>query len=510
VIQSRTVTTSGTLQVKVEYFYNARGDLEKQTSMHYWPDGKSVQKIAQSTYDENSNFTSEFVDDYKQSGKHFRGHQVFRDPMTGIYRCLDWNEAQQRYLGIDCPASEESRDAPSEVRKVTRDEVMQHLANARQADAQRRSQSAANPPGPATTTSREVGVVLPAQLRAGARVSGSVVENPDRFAGNPDLVVTRIALPFPSSGDGSTLAGWTFALKGGTPSPAAGPFTFIVPNGTSAVEFTLHSGANPSSTVPGKLEISATRTANPPMPKGYESAALCFKNEVCTVTGPFSGDSRQTFAAFDDVPVAILAQTDGATYLDVPITVVGGSATLIIAEGSEVAAMVMVVASLSLEPKSETLQPGQPSTSVVHVDNVGELADTQWRYGVYPPSNLARARALVPGFNPAKVVEQDREQRERQEKKDGGTKKKDPNEESAGMVLVVVRNTTPDLARLRGAKQQSYTFHLAPDSFGMGEFKFSFAIDPLKAGTLTLQATGIPFVAPVKAEVFMENGQVQN
>src|SRR5215469_5851432 len=128
VTRSRTMTINGLLQVKVEYFYNGRGEVEKQSSTHYWPNGTSVQKMAQSTYDENSNFTSEFVDDYNQSGKHFRGHQVFRDPMTGIYRCLDWSDAQQKYVGVDCPASEESREGPSEIRKITRDEVFQHLA----------------------------------------------------------------------------------------------------------------------------------------------------------------------------------------------------------------------------------------------------------------------------------------------------------------------------------------------------------------------------------------------
>jgi hypothetical protein len=510
VIQGRTLTTDGKLQVKVEYFYNARGDVDKQVSTHYWPDGKSVQKIAQSTYDENTNFTSEFVDDYNQAGKHFRGHQVYRDVMTGIYRCLEWKDGQQKYVGIDCPASEESREGPSEVRKITRDEVMQHLAIARGAAQAEQARKNTDPAQDSTTIKKEVGIVIPAQLRPGARVSGSIVENPSRFAGHPDLLVTRVTLPFPSAGDGSTLADWTFALKGAKPQSAGGSFSFVVPNGASTLEFTLSRSSDASSSVSGKLEVPQTKAPHYAAPKSYESAALCFKNDMCTVTGPFTGDSSKTFAAFDDVPVAIVAQTDGASYLDVPINVVGGSATLIIAEGQKVAAMVMVVASLTLEPQSQNVEPGQSFAGVVHVDNVGELADAQWRYGVYPPSNVAQARALVPGVNPARVVEQDREQREKQEKKDGGTKKKDPNEESAGMVLVVVRNATPDLATLRGAKQQSFMFHLVPESFGMGEFKFSFAIDPLKAGTVELQATAIPFLAPVKAEVFTESPAGQN
>ena len=86
-----------------------------------------------------------------------------------------------------------------------------------------------------------------------------------------------------------------------------------------------------------------------------------------------------------------------------------------------------------------------------------------------PSSNLERARALVSEFSPAKTVKQERERRETQEKQDGLKKKDDKKEESAGMVLVTVSNATPDVVTMRGAKQQSFVFHLTPESFAMGE-----------------------------------------
>ncbi len=53
--------------------------------------------------------------------------------MTGIFRCFDWNAAQQKHVAIDCPESEESHEGPKETPKITREEVLQHLAEARQA-----------------------------------------------------------------------------------------------------------------------------------------------------------------------------------------------------------------------------------------------------------------------------------------------------------------------------------------------------------------------------------------
>src|ERR1039458_7030390 len=165
-------------------------------------------------FQQNNNFTSEIIEDYNQSGKHVFGHQLFHDATTGSYRCFDWNASQQRHVAIECPESEESHEAPKESPKSNREEVMQHLAAARQtAEAEQKSQQV-KPNGPATTSNKEVGVVVPARLRPGQRVSGRVVDDPDRFAGQPELTVVRVTLPLEPTGDSWWLGGWTFGLKG--------------------------------------------------------------------------------------------------------------------------------------------------------------------------------------------------------------------------------------------------------------------------------------------------------
>ena len=503
VLGSRTIGPDGILQVRITYDYSSSYEVvTRTTNISYWPDGKLVQKVAQDSYDENNNFTSEIIEDYNQSGKHVFGHQLFHDPTTGIYRCFDWNAAQQKYLAIECPESEESHEALKETPKLKQEEVMQHLAAARQAaDAEQKSQSV-RPKGPVTTTNKEVGVVLPARLRAGQRISGSVVDDPDRFAGHPDLTVIRATLPLEPRGDSWSLTGWTFELKGAEPQPAGGPISFVVPSATDSIEFLLRHATDPSIAVSGKFHVPRTPTKATPVPAGYESPALCFKRDLCVASGKFSGDARSTFAAFDNVPATVVAESDTAAYIQVPRFMDLGPATFIVAEGTRIEAMPMVVGLVELTHYREPLEAKQDMITILHVDGVQELSDDQWHYGVFPPSNLERARAVVPGFDPAKTIEQERERREKQEKLDGLKKKDDKKEGSAGMVLVVVSNTTPDVASLRPATQQAFVFHLTPDSFSRGEFKFDIEVDATKTGTFSLKTTAVPFLAPAKAQEF--------
>ncbi len=515
IVESRTVGADGKLLVRTDFVYSPRYEIiTVTTGTSYWPDGKSVQKVAQTTFDENNNFISEIVEDYNQSGTHVSGHQLFHDPMRGIYRCFDWKAAQQKHVAIDCPDSEESHEGPHEAPKITREEVMQRLSAAQQAaqaEQKARRLKPKNPlQAPIPTANKEVGIILPAHLLPGQQVSGRVVEDPGRFAGEPELMVVRVTLPMESAGDAAHLSGWTFELKGAEPQPADGPISFIVPRVPGAMEFALRQTADPEIAVSGKLQLSKPAFKQTPVPKGYESPALCFKAGVCLVTGRFSGDSHNTFAAFDNVPASIVAETESAAYIDVPRFMNAGPATLIVAEGTRVEAMTMVVAELALAPNHEAMSAGQNMVTILRVDGVQELSDAQWHYGVYPASNLEKARALVPGFNPAKVIEHDREAREKQEKQDGMAKKDDKREESAGMVLVVVRNATPDVVNMRGSKQQSFLFHLTPESFAMGEFKYDIVVDGLKPATFALQATPVPFLAPVKAQEFEDEPPVSS
>ena len=53
-----------------------------------------------------------------------------------------------------------------------------------------------------------------AQLRPGERVSGSVVEDPQKYDGVQDLRVIRMELPLESQGEAATLGGWALEAPG--------------------------------------------------------------------------------------------------------------------------------------------------------------------------------------------------------------------------------------------------------------------------------------------------------
>ena len=510
IVESRTIGPDGKLQVVTKFAYNSRFEVLQQANTSYWSDGKSVQKMARTTYDDNTNLVSENIEDYNQSGRHVSGHQLFHDPMTGIYRCFDWDAAQQKHGAIDCPASEESHEGPRDTPRVTREEIVQQLAAARQAAQAEQKSLRMQPKGPVqspiATSTKEIGLVLPARFVPGQRMSGSLVEDPDRYSAEPELLVVRVKLPMDQAGDASRLGSWTFEWNGATPQPADGPISFVVPAGNLPMAFTLREAGDPAIAVPGSVQIPKSIAPSSSVPAGFHSPALCFAGGICTVTGKFSGDSRNIFVSFGSDPARVIAETDSAAYVDVPRFMNFGPAALIVAQGTKVQAMMMVVARLWVTPNFEATDAGLSTITALRVEGVSQLSDDQWHYGVFPGSSLEKAGALVPGFNPAKVVEQDRERREKQEKQDGMKKKDDKKEESAGMVLLVVNNTKPEIATMRGAKQQTFVFHLTPES---GEFKFNMAMDGLKTGTYVLKATAIPFLAPVKAQVFEAEGNAQ-
>jgi hypothetical protein len=185
------------------------------------------------------------------------------------------------------------------------------------------------------------------------------IANRDRFAGQPDLIVVRVALPMPSMGDASQLSGWTFEWKPSEPQPADGAISFVVPTAARPIQFTLRPAENPATAVSGILPVPKVAAHKPSTPLNFESAVLCFKSDLCLVTGRFNGDSLNTFVAFDSIPARIVTETDIATYIEVPAFMNLGPAALIVAEGTKVASMMIVVAELTLAPGHGPTEAGK-------------------------------------------------------------------------------------------------------------------------------------------------------
>jgi hypothetical protein len=501
VIQQRTVDADGKVMEKVDYEYVPGHVGPQQTSTAYWPNGK-VRKITLVTYDESSNFTGEFIRVFDESEIQVAGHNLIHNPWNGVYTCADWNVAEQAYKSVECPSGEESSGAAKKIRKFSRLEVVQALSAAR-TNAQRPTKELSlRPVSPAlqpTTSSPEVGIVVPAQIRPGERVSGIVTRDASKYDGMPEVSVMRLAVPLESAGEASRLSGWNFETEGETPQPADGPITFVAPRGDSGLKVTFRQAGNPAHSVSEVLHFSRSSTSASPS-RAFQSAALCIKGMLCTVRGPFGGNSRETFAAFEQRPATIVAETPEAAYISIPELTEPGSRPLFIAEGAKLVALPVVVGGFFIKNNGRELQAGQNLIVFPTLDGPADLPDELWRAGNYPETNLDQARQIVPEYQIPRGDEgKDQDQDAR---KIGEAQTKHAANETSGEILLVIKNDTPEQISLRGSKNQSLVFHLNDESFQRGEFKYDLVVEANRSGPIRVKGYVIPFLEPVAGQEF--------
>ena len=503
VTETRTIGADGKLLEKDVLEYPPGALIAQTVSTSYWPNGQ-VQKITRNTYDNNSNFTGEFIQIFDEAGKQIGGHRLTHDPQTNVYVCAAWNVAAQDYKVEECPAGEES-GGPETVKKFTADEVMQQLSRARQAaqQAPKATPRATAPQSAPGTNVREVGLVLPAHLRPGERVSGSVVEDPEDYEEMPEVTVTRVALPLASSGSALTLAGWKVEIGGGPPQAADGPIVLSVPRGQAKLMIHFHRTNNADTGVTKEIRLPTQHGSSKP-PTSYLAPAVCVKGQLCVVRGPFSGDSSKTFAAFEERPAKIVAETTDAAYIAVPEPTEPRARPLVVAEGAKAVAFPMVVAKFSIRPDRRDLPKGETLLMYPTVEGPGDLPDAEWRPGNFPPSNLEQARKLLPGFQPAGEAgrREKREAEERREKEKTGPDNGKSEENEGGEILLVVKNLTPDTANFRDSKNGVYVFHTNAAAYKMGDFLYKFFVEATKTGNFGVQGYVIPFLAPVAGQEF--------
>ena len=508
VTQMRTLGPDGNLQQKVDYEYLPGYYVAQQTSTSYWPNAK-VRRVARNTYDESANFTGEFIELFDQTGKQIAGHKLTHDPWTGVYRCSEWSMATQDYRSVVCPAGEEESGGAEEVKKFTYDEVMRSLEIARRAarnqDKIGRMQPATAVHPPISAVTREVALVFPALLRPGERVSGTVVEDPDQYDETPEVTVTRVAIPFESAGEASRLFGWLLEAPGEKPQRANGPITLVVPRGDSGLDITFRQAGNRAHSVSKTLTFPHPQVEQPLSQKSFRAAPLCLKGALCTISGPFNGDSSKTFAAFEGRPATIVAETTSAAYISIPELTAPGARPLFIAEGSKIVAIPEVVGEFVIRNNHRELSEGQTLLMFPTLDGPGQIPDSEWQTGNFPATNLPRARQLIPGFQ---LPEEDREaqtERENEEKNEPNEHrelKEKGNEKKGGVILIVVKNVTPEQISLRGSKNNLLVFSLSDQAFHRGEFKYDLLAEARKAAKVEVKGYVIPFLAAIDGQEF--------
>jgi hypothetical protein len=534
-IEMRTIGPDGKVQQRVNYENLPGYYVPQQTDTTYWPNGQ-LRKVSRHTYDENANFTGEFIQTFDEAGKQIAGHKLTHDPWKGTYRCAEWNVATQDYRAVACPSGEEEGGGggAEEPKKFSYDEVMKYLEAARN-NAAREKEKPGGATGAGTgdmshsDAKREAGIILPAQFRRGERISGIVVENPDAYDGLPELRVTRIRVPFESGGEGSRLQGWTFEAPGEEPRRADGTVTLVVPK-SGPLTVTIRQADVPAHFVSQKLDFERAAGANKGTASShsFEAAALCMKGSLCTVSGPFGGDSRRTFVAFEDRPAVIVAESTSTAYISVPALTEAGPRPLIIeespgagsadgsAEGSKVIALPVVVGRLSIRNNGREVQSGETVITFPTLEGLSGLPDGAWQTDKFPAEDFERARRLIPGFKldnekcEAQEQEEAKDEREGEETKTAGEKgrdegreekreKKDEKEEG-GRILLVLKNLAPERTSLHGSRNETVVFCLSDEAFQRGDFKYDLRIDARKSEKIDVMGYVIPFLAPVAGQ----------
>src|SRR5271166_727789 len=309
VTEQRMLGADGKVMQKTEYEHRPGFYQPQEVVTSYWPNGE-IKTVTRTSYDANSNFTLEFAQIFDESGKQIGGHRLTHDPEINVYHCYEWNVAAQHYKEIQCPAGEAGGgEGPEEVKRYSYDEVVKHLEAARKAAQQEQKMRQRRPAMPEpvqpTIVSKEVGLVLPAQIGSGDKFSGSVVSDRKQYDDVPGVKVFQVNLPFTSTGTGSSLMDWEVVTSDEKPQRADGPVILALPGGSSEVKVTFQQAGSPVTAVSKVLNLAEARS-RPQTTSSFKAAALCMKGQLCTVSGPFSGDSSKTFAAFDDRPATIV------------------------------------------------------------------------------------------------------------------------------------------------------------------------------------------------------------
>ncbi len=517
VVETRTVDANGNVRSRNTVDYHPGQYAPNTATTSYYPDGKSVENVIKVAYDNSANFLSELVEQYEQSGKHISGHKIVHDPVTGMFRCWNWNAGSQKYDRIVCPSGEESGEKQPPLKRLSQDEAVKLFEAARTAAVAKRKSERMSPKNlvqpPVTPQDTSFAIVLPAALQPGKQVSGSLVEKAHYISLRPELIVEPVTLPLVPGGNARKLSGWSVEVAGSQPQRADRPFSFTVPGGPSAITLKIYPEGQPAQAITKAIPIPKSLPPSSKPKSGYVAQAVCVIGDVCPVGGNFDGNATTALASFDDKPATIVAETTDMVFVGVPEDLLYGVRQLLFNEGNELLAFPVVAVQMQIVSDGAVLddferEVKQGDHKLIFAGAVGvqSLPDDDWTPGMFPKTNLEWARRFVPSFDVPHESHAEREEREMMEKLErqqkGEQAAANEKEEKLGYIVFFLKNTTPDVGTWRDSKAESFALPLNPESFSQGDYRYKFVIDAGKTGTSRMAAALIPFVAPVQGQKF--------
>ena len=517
VVETRTIDANGKVRSRNTVDYQTGYYAPNTTTTSYYADGTSVENLVKVTYDPSANFLSELVEQYDQTGKHFSGHKILHDPVTGEFRCWKWNGGTQKLERIVCPAGEESGEKPPPLKPISQADAVKMFEAARTAAMAQQKSERMTPKNlvqpPVTPKDTTFAIVLPAGLASGKPVSGSIVEDTHYIRLRPELIVTDVTLPLVPGGNAEKLSGWRVSVAGSQPQRADLPFSFVVPANASSIDVKVYPEGQPAQAVTKSISIPKSPPPSSKPKSGYVAQAVCVAGDVCPIGGAFDGNATKALAAFDDKPARIVAETTDMSFIGVPDDELYVK-SLLFNEGNELLAFRIVVTQIQVVANGVTLdefhsdiKQGTNRLVFAGVIGVQNLPDDDWTPGMFPKTNLEWARRFVPNFEVPHETHAQREEREMMEKMERQQRnEKAPakeKEEKLGYIVYFLKNTTPDVGTWRGSQGQAFALPLNPESFSQGDYRYKFVIDATKTGTYAMDVALIPFVAPVQGQKFV-------
>ncbi len=493
-VETRTIGADGKLRQKNVFEFKPAGTMRQNTVISYWPDGKTARTISRETYDQNRNFIGEITEVFSQTGAHTGGHKLNHDPSTNSYDCFHWMATKQKYEPGECPSAEEGGVKPPPLAPLTDQEAIGMEASAEEAartaeKAARMQRKSPVHPSPSAILP-QIGVVLPAKLHAGEQVWGSIVKDPARYQGRPDLLVVPMDLPSNGTDEPLTLANWSVEVPGATDQEAQKPFRCTVPAAGAQLRVTLKDSANSSRTASREVKIGKSQAAAR-SGAGFKAMPLCIKGGVCVVGGPFP-ESGDNFASFEQTPARLLAADRNLVYLAVPEDLRSGPQHLLVRRGTKLVVFPVTLAELHVETDKPELTANETILGSITLADAGDLPDADWRDGAFPANYLGWAQSLDPEFKPKTAGT-----RERREPGEKDRDREEQDEAAGGTIVVVLQNLAPDATRLSGSANGKFVFRLTDESFKLGDFVYKFNVTGIETHPVDLKAVAIPLLAPV-------------
>ena len=237
-----------------------------------------------------------------------------------------------------------------------------------------------------TLSGEVVDVKVPNIIRPGDQISGSVVTKPNS----------------------STLQGAVVDVENNKTNVKDKIFKFIVPAGLASIPFLIK---NEKGETLGMTEIPVNRPniptpgnhvtlpprqieiTPPHAPGSFAPMNYCQPGEPLTINGFFDGNASNTKVSINNIPCEIITESNTASFVNIPVTLTAGRASLTIQEGGVTQTMPIQVITTNLSANKTTLTKAAKAEIKFTVSGLDglKLADNHFKMQLtnQSPSNIS-------------------------------------------------------------------------------------------------------------------------